>query len=132
MAGCPVGSDHEIGTQLVLADPEALEGGSAPQRTAGPALDPLGAGIESGGPQGVIEHRAGDGARPPRVGDTVEAREQNPSTGRAHDHHVADVEPGRFGHPQIVQDLEPPGPDQIAAGLVPRKPGLVDQRHAGT
>ena len=116
----------------MVPDPEALEVGSAPQRTAGTTVDLLGTGIQSRGSQGVIEHRAGDGARPPRVGEAVETWEQNPSAGRTHHHHVADVEAGRLGHSQVVEDLESPGPDKVPAGLVPRKPGLVDQRHART
>jgi hypothetical protein len=36
-----------------------------------------------------------------RVGDPVEAREDDPSSSGTNDHHVADVEPERFRYPEI-------------------------------
>ena len=132
VTGGAVGPDHEIGPELVApADGEPVEIGSRPQRAVGPALAGDGSGVERRGPQVGVEHGPGHGPGPARVGQAVEAGQDHPPPGRAHHHHVADVEAGGLGDAEIGQDLKAPRPDEVATGLVPRERGLVQQGHLG-
>ena len=99
VAGGAISPDDEVGSQLfavAIAHGEAFDVTSRPERAIGPPDVGNSACVERGGAQGVVEHGPGHGPGTARVGDPVEAREDDPSSSGTYDHHVADVEPGRY------------------------------------
>ena len=127
---CTVGSDHEVGADAPAAfELESLElVRPGEQRRMGMTSDPRRAGIGGRGGQDMIEHGPANGQGIAGIGETREAREAD-RPGRSDDPHLAYRRCAGQRHAQVMEDLDPPRPDQVAAGLVPREPGLVDEGH---
>ena len=101
-------------------DAEPVERPAPPERLVGPALVTDSAGRQGGGAQGGVERRAGH-RRAAGVGHAIEAGQDDPTAGRAHHHHVADVESGGHGDAEFGQDLQSPRTDEVATRLVSRE-----------
>ena len=74
-----------------------------------------------------VEHRPGDNSAVSGIRQAIGTRQQHPATGGAHDEHVADVTAGRRSQLEVAQQLKRSGPNHVAACLVPRKGGFIDQ-----
>ena len=108
---------------------EAVEPPVAAERLAGPALYPDGAGRQGGVAQGGVERRAGHRRGVPGVGETLEAWQADPTAGRPDHVHVADVEGDGQPDAEFAQQLQAPGTDEVAAGLVAGEGRLVEKGH---
>ena len=131
VAGGAVGTNDEVGVQLVAVDGETVQLVTRPQRTVGPTADLDGAGIEGRGTQGIVELHPGHCPGAARIGQPVHAGQDDPASVRTDHHHVADIEAGRLGHPEVGEDLEAFRSDEVATGLVPWEACLVEEGHGG-
>ena len=61
------------------------------------------------------------------VGQPRKTRQAHPPPGGSDHHHFADREAARHGDAEVVEDLHAAGTNEVAAGLVAREGGLVDQ-----
>ena len=130
-AGGTVGADHEVGSQRSPAGVEAFQAAFRPQGFLGPTFYEEGAGVTRSPLQGGVEVGPPRRHSVPRVGESGGARKADPPPGRAYDDHGAEPRTARQGQAEVVEELHAAWSDEIAAGLIAGKGGLVEQGHPG-
>ena len=126
--GGAVGTDDDIGdesTAIVELDGRVAHVGH-------PARDRFGTGGDGGVADPRIEAQPGDGQAVVGIGPSGPGRQEHPAPGRADHDHRPDVPAGRRRQTERCQQRQRPGPDKVAARLVPAEGRLVDQGHPCT
>ena len=126
-------SNHEVGVQLSsVAQPVTVDSPLQFQRLDGMSVNRGGSRFDRHLVERRIKDRPCDRRAMAGVGEPFAAGQLHPATGRADDHHLADVAPLRRGHAEVGQQLKGPRADDVATRLVTRELCLVDQCHPGS
>src|SRR5882724_1296482 len=129
-AGGAVGADHDVGAEADAAGQlEAFQPAVPEEGRGRPTHEGLSPGREGRRLQRLVEDGAGSREAMARIGDAGAAGQSDPPSGGPDDDHVADAPGPGDVDAEVIEELDTPRPDEVAAGLVAREPGLVGQRH---
>jgi hypothetical protein len=127
-----VGSDDDVGTKLGSGrEREPLESPVTPQRFGRTIHERFGACTNRGLVERCVELDAREREGMAGIGEAGEARESNPMCGGSDDNHVAHRHRTRDGDAEVGEELDSSWAYQVAARLVARELGLVDERDPG-